>query len=202
MRFVGPVVSFVVVGLVVACGAEPTPAPSLPASPAATGAPIDAAIATAPPAHESPAEDSLGCKTDAECVVTSFVGCCTCCPCGPLRAANAAAEELKKKPCAAESCPSCTSFVGDCVACPDPNKEGFAARCIADKCTLVETKAAEPPPPAPIACRTDDDCWIDDAFRPIARPKALRGKKIRPCKDGGHVPACKDGTCNVRVYKC
>lgn len=61
--------------------------------------------------------------------------------------------------------------------------------------------AAAPEAPA-VACKTADDCWLDDAKKPIKRPANLRGKKIVPCKDGEHAPACASGQCVVRAYKC
>lgn len=56
--------------------------------------------------------------------------------------------------------------------------------------------------PAAIPCTTDDECWVDDANKPVARPKAKRGVKLRPCKDTEHVPACTAGACVVRHLKC
>ncbi|HUS66122.1 MAG TPA: hypothetical protein VMZ28_16330 [Kofleriaceae bacterium] len=56
----------------------------------------------------------------------------------------------------------------------------------------------------PIECKTVDDCWVDPApfSHPIARPKKLRGKTFRPCKDGEVAPACADGRCAMRAYGC
>src|SRR5690349_18065410 len=56
----------------------------------------------------------------------------------------------------------------------------------------------------PIECKTVDDCWVDPApfSHPIKRPKKLRGKTFRPCKDGEVAPACTDGRCNTRAYGC
>jgi hypothetical protein len=58
------------------------------------------------------------------------------------------------------------------------------------------------PNPPPVACKTDDDCWIDDQRNPIARPRKLRGKKPRACKDSESIPACDQSVCVVRAYKC
>ncbi|HSO41204.1 MAG TPA: hypothetical protein VLT33_52115, partial [Labilithrix sp.] len=80
------------------------------------------------------------------------------------------------------------------------------ASAITDAAAVVEAEApskVEPPPaPPPVACKTNDDCWFDDAKKPIARPAKLRGRKILPCKNGEHVPSCDDGACIVRAYKC
>ena len=64
---------------------------------------------------------------------------------------------------------------------------------------------AEAPPdaaPAPIACKTDDDCWIDDGGALIERPKSERGKKLKPCKDSSRLPVCKQQVCAINAYKC
>jgi len=61
--------------------------------------------------------------------------------------------------------------------------------------------SADPTPP-PIACKTDDDCWIDDNNKPIARPKAKRGKKLQACKDSEGLPVCKQNVCAINAYKC
>ena len=57
-------------------------------------------------------------------------------------------------------------------------------------------------PPASIACKTDDDCWLDDDHKPIARPKNLRGKRFKPCKDSEHIPVCRNNACLVNALKC
>ncbi len=54
-----------------------------------------------------------------------------------------------------------------------------------------------------VPCKTDDDCWAD-GIRAIPRPKALRGKKFRPCVDGEHQPLCSPGrgTCMTMSFGC
>ena len=56
----------------------------------------------------------------------------------------------------------------------------------------------------PIACKSVDDCWVDPApyAHPIKRPRAKKGKRFRPCKDGEVAPACSDGRCNLIAYGC
>jgi hypothetical protein len=66
----------------------------------------------------------------------------------------------------------------------------------------IRTSTLVEPPQAAIACKTDDDCWMDDKYKPIARPKEQRGKKIKPCKDGEHAPVCRENACTVVAYKC
>jgi hypothetical protein len=58
----------------------------------------------------------------------------------------------------------------------------------------------------PVACKSDRECWIDPAPRthPIARPKKLRGRDFKPCKDGEVAPKCgPEGTCTIGpAYTC
>ena len=74
--------------------------------------------------------------------------------------------------------------------------------------TVPEPVDAAPPPPevdageAPIACKTDDDCWIGDDGKLVVRPKAKRGKKLKACKDSERLPACKQNVCVINAYKC
>lgn len=72
----------------------------------------------------------------------------------------------------------------------------MVARCQSGACVIVETSAPK------IACKTVEDCWFDDAHKPIARPANMRGRKITPCKGSEHAPACQDGVCVVRAFKC
>lgn len=57
-----------------------------------------------------------------------------------------------------------------------------------------------------VACKDDRDCWIDPSPRthPVARPKALRSRDFRPCKDGEVAPKCGPaGTCILGpAYTC
>lgn len=84
----------------------------------------------------------------------------------------------------------------------------MTARCVASACTLVETSrkvaplASAAPAPPPVDCRTDDDCWLDKDDNIVRRPAKLRGRKVRPCKDSEHTPACEKGVCGVKVWKC
>jgi len=184
-----------------AISSGPAAASSPPAT-AAGAAPDASTPATAPP----PSTDSDRCETASDCVLTTFVGCCARCPCGPLRAMTSASLRAHQATCARESCPK-THAEEKCKPCADPEKEGMVARCEDHACRLVETSKAgasgAAASPEPIACKTDDDCWMDDAHKPIARPKNLRGRKITPCKGGSeHAPSCKEGACIVRAFKC
>jgi hypothetical protein len=90
---------------------------------------------------------------------------------------------------------------------PSPEPAAPPAVVVAPDAAPVQPDApavAEPTPdagPEPIACTTDDDCWID-GFTPIARPKSQRGRKLRPCKDAERIPACKANVCAIVAYKC
>jgi len=44
----------------------------------------------------------------------------------------------------------------------------------------------------PVPCASDDDCWVNaESSTPIARPRKLRGKRFRPCKDGERAPSAR-----------
>lgn len=191
-----------------ACKADTPVAPVAELTPVASNAPaplsprIDASASPPPAASAGPATET--CQADADCILSTFPGCCVCCPCGPLRAMTASHEAALRHACERKDCRSCQGFEGRCTACVDPAKEGMRARCIDATCTLVETSAPGAPatPGATVACKTDDDCWLDDQRMPIARPAKLRGKRIRPCTDSEHAPACREGVCMVRHFKC
>lgn len=65
----------------------------------------------------------------------------------------------------------------------------------------VPNQPRAPEAPVPVSCTNDDDCWLD-GNKPIARPPALRGKTVRPCKDAERVPVCKEKVCAAKGYKC
>lgn len=56
----------------------------------------------------------------------------------------------------------------------------------------------------PVSCRSDDDCWVDESPVPhvIRRPRRLRGREFRGCKDGERVPACEQGQCTLHALTC
>lgn len=56
----------------------------------------------------------------------------------------------------------------------------------------------------PIACGSDDDCWLakEPVLHAIERPRRWKGRKFRGCVDGEHVPACVEGRCTLRALKC
>jgi len=164
--------------------------------------PIGAALSSAPDATTAERDAATAaaselCHEDAECTVSSFPGCCSCCPCGPLQALTVSREATRRAECATKNCRACPGIDGKCAPCADPAKEGMQARCIASTCTLVENKVEKS-----VQCKSDDDCWLDERHAPISRPAKLRGKKVRPCTDSEHAPSCREGVCVARHFKC
>jgi len=85
---------------------------------------------------------------------------------------------------------------------PDPRPPGLPGpRCY---CDSREPRRCHYGWVEPIQCSSDSDCWVsDEGFtHPIARPRKLRRKHFRPCKDGEHAPVCREGTCVVVGYTC
>lgn len=183
------------------CKTEPlAPSHEGPAKSAATGpigTPISSATETTPSERDAGNATSELCHDEVECTLSSFPGCCSCCPCGLLQAITVSQEARRRAECASKNCRACSGIDGKCAPCVDPAKEGMRARCMASKCTLVETKVENS-----IPCKTDDDCWLDENHAPISRPAKLRGKKVRPCTDSEHAPSCREGVCVARHFKC
>jgi hypothetical protein len=115
--------------------------------------------------------------------------------------------------------PRGTCEMGGCVV------DRAAGRCVADTGDVAPNLRFTPPVevgpscdcqfPAkgctfswfsPVACKSDRDCWVSPSPRthPIARPKALRGRDFKPCKDGETPPKCgPTGTCVLGpAYSC
>lgn len=76
---------------------------------------------------------------------------------------------------------------------------GPAPTPIASGPTPVENTTEED---KPIACKSAQDCWVDDDGNAIARPKNKRGVTLKPCKGAERTPACEDKVCVVKVWKC
>jgi len=193
--------------LVVAFAGCKNDAPPAPATPQSSAPIATAPVASTPttasavPTNDPPPASS-SCSSDSDCILTTFPGCCACCECGPLKATTKSIDQEARDNCQRKKCDSCDKKDYKCVPCKDPAKEGMHARCRDNACILVETSSAAAPAET-IACKTDDDCWLDDKNKPIKRPANLRGKKLEPCK-GGHeqTPACKENVCVVRAWKC
>lgn len=56
----------------------------------------------------------------------------------------------------------------------------------------------------PVSCTQDTDCWVSDGSpsHPIRRPKKLRTRRFKPCRDGELAPVCRDGSCSLAAYSC
>ena len=69
---------------------------------------------------------------------------------------------------------------------------------------------AEAPPPAPVPCRSIDDCWMNASGEAIKRPGRLKGKPLPRGNCGNHIVwlrnelACEQNVCVVRHHgdKC
>ena len=120
-------------------GCKESPPPTDPS----TGGTAATATAPASTASDEPASTggtsastSTGpmptvCKRDAECTLSTFAGCCTCCPRLPhafLRTALAWHEAR----CAKVDCPPCNTPCG-----PEPSMSGYNAECVKDACISV-----------------------------------------------------------------
>lgn len=150
------------------------------------------------PAPSSTEPSPTACTTDDECVSTTFPGCCSCCPCAKLTATTKADLAARERRCSEKECASCANEKVKCLPCVSPEREGMRARCIERSCTLVETRATR----VEVRCTSEDDCWLDADHHPVARPRALRGKKLAPCKGTEHTPVCEGGVCGARHWKC
>ncbi len=93
------------------------------------------------------------CSSDAECVVTSFSCCDTCCPTPPI-AATQAELELKRGQCADTMCAMIRCAKENCPAQPQPGP----AVCRSSHCVIGSVE----PTPAPQGneCRRDADCTV------------------------------------------
>lgn len=211
MRAFAPI--FVSALLVVgACKNEPGPSP--PHAPVPAVAVEDASTTATAPAPSSAPRTSAEpvsdvCRSDADCVLSTFGGCCSNCPCIEPRAMTRSRDVGQRNVCRLVDClPEKVEPHPVCPACVDPVREGMVARCVQSACTLVETSrngppaASATPAPAPVDCRNDDDCWLEKDDTIVRRPAKLRGRKVRPCKDSEHTPACEKGVCIVKVWKC
>jgi hypothetical protein len=85
------------------------------------------------PPGRTPSGGYISCSSDAECVVTTFSGCCACCP-GEPRAVPSAKLEAQQNRCAAAGCPACS----DRLECPKASPvASFVAKCNDGTCAAV-----------------------------------------------------------------
>jgi hypothetical protein len=137
------------------------------------------------------------CTSDAQCVITTFSGCCGgCCP--TARAMSKAALEADQKRCAVVDCeaPMCAAVVCE----PPVPASALAAKCEAGRCVAV-------PKPGASECTTDKECTVtypgpgaNDACRqsacgccpgtqPVATPVARLERESKPAAKKGAKPA-------------
>ena len=73
--------------------------------------------------------------------------------------------------------------------------------------TISERAIAEP---APVQCKTVDDCWLNESGEAIKRPKRHRGKAIPRGNCGNrlhwlrHLLSCEENVCKAKLIgdKC
>lgn len=92
------------------------------------------------------------CTRDAECTLTTFVGCCgACCP--GLGATPKGKDERA-------GCETMTCGPGECVGAvckPAPDPSQFVAACVTRRCEVIRRDAE---------CRVAEDCRLVDAAPP------------------------------------
>src|SRR5215471_6045301 len=94
---------------------------------AAIAVPIALVVAcgSSPPPGRTPSGGYTSCTADADCVVTTWNGCCACCPSEPRALPSAKLDEQQKR-CAAASCAACS----DRLDCPKSAPvSSFVAKC-------------------------------------------------------------------------
>jgi hypothetical protein len=93
---------------------------------------LAAACGNSEPAR-TPAGGKVSCTSDSDCVVTTFGGCCACCPSAP-HAVPAEALDKQKGKCAVVECAACSERIG----CPSTEPEStFVAACKDGTCAAV-----------------------------------------------------------------
>jgi hypothetical protein len=91
------------------------------------------ACASSPPPGRTPSGGYTSCTSDADCVVTTFGGCCACCPDTP-RAVPASKLEAQRTSCARADCATCS----DRIDCPKTEPvSAFVARCQDGTCAAL-----------------------------------------------------------------
>lgn len=103
-----------------------------------------------------PPPPTAACESNADCVMTTFAGCCgSCCPRTPYAISRTQLDQNQRR-CAAVDCaaPNCAAV--RCAAAPDISE--FRAVCSAGQCVAQRVQAA--------VCRTDADCRVVQAPPP------------------------------------
>lgn len=108
------------------------------------------------PRIKRPAPPPSQCSADADCVLSTFQGCCGgCCGVAPHAIPRGFNEQAR---CAVVDCamPDCSAV--RCAKPPDPND--FAPACRSGRCVAV------PKNEAPAQCRVNADCTVVTAVPP------------------------------------
>lgn len=87
-----------------------------------------------PPAVAVANPERTTCSMDADCAITTFAGCCACCP-GEPRALPKEKVEAEQGKCAATSCLRCPENA-DCAATQP--ESAFVARCERGTCVRAQ----------------------------------------------------------------
>jgi len=194
-------------------GASPTPGPSAtPSAPSSGGAPAAASCAKdSDCAWDDPCQPR---RCVAVAAAPPAVGCdksvppdgtCVCfdrrCAYRPVATRSPVSVEE-----ACTSPPDCIMDVaaGTCAPGSDPDTQPLGQPGPHCRCDGHEPRRCHYVWVESIPCTADADCWVshEDFTHPIARPKKLRGKRFRPCKDGEQAPVCRSGVCTVEGYTC
>ncbi|MEZ4448742.1 MAG: hypothetical protein R3B09_04615 [Nannocystaceae bacterium] len=207
--------------VVVASDPEPASSEDEPAPPIAEIARPRAPTAADPSGRGDACEDDAGCGWDHACLPQRCVGAASAAP-------EAAACDESGPPPGACVCVTGRCMTRPDPP-PPPSDEGChiegcgldegAGRCVVGRMFEANRYARDVGPLCtcdaasrrcgfewlgPIACTTVEQCWVSrtSPWHPIPRPKALRGRKFSPCRDGELAPACKDGRCTLLAYSC
>ena len=208
--------------------APPTSEPAATAPPSATAPVVTAASAAPAPEplpgslSGSDYRSAAACEDDADCgfddpcmpqrcVASRSFGAQKCsesrpppgaCTCLEGRCTLEPREQPKPDgPCEVRGC-VVDRAGGRCVADTRGVADNFRTNgglSIGPSCDCIEpAKGCRFSWHAPVPCRTERDCWIDELPRPhpVPRPRHLRGRDFRPCQDGETAPQCgPDGHC-------
>jgi hypothetical protein len=128
-------------GLVASCGAnrEPAAAPSSAAedstaSNSASSAGMENTPSTSDTSSQAPGADQPEpkfCEHDADCTLSLFAGCCTCCANVPRAFLKAKLANLQAR-CGKTMCPPCDNNCG-----PGPDMSAYLAACQNKACVVV-----------------------------------------------------------------
>jgi len=123
-------------GIVLGCGGQQAPL----ATPSDAPEPVEAGTNTpgpttkdvAPSSVAPPAEPTRSsCQRDSDCTLSTFAGCCSCCPGVPHAFFKPDLEKIEAK-CQTVKCPSCSDNCG-----PAADITTYSALCESARCVAV-----------------------------------------------------------------